>query len=238
MRRFGVMVAVAAVVGLVGGCNRDRYVERQERFLADLKYDKDVKDNLMPPTTEKKFVDLAIYLQAPKEEALAKAGMLSVADGQFDLDASFADKSDAFLHVLARVKQAKKAPTKGAAPAPVQAPRGVFNDDVKAVLTNQGFEVSDAKPARDEQKRVGQKSAGNQYDRLGFKGAGKEGRLYSFKNGNHEVALIFVYDPKLKNEVSHKIDLCLQKFAVGPVASKRLSGGGGDEAEAGPAGPL
>jgi hypothetical protein len=101
------------------GCGRENYQKRIDAQLEKLRYDRRVEKSLMKPPTDKKFDDLSIFVRPPKEETQAKAGQLPVTEGQFDLDASFTDKSDSALHVLARVKMPKKAAAKGApAPAP------------------------------------------------------------------------------------------------------------------------
>ena len=48
--------------------------------------------------------------------------------------------------------------------------------------------------------------------------------IYGEPNGGHEVALIFEY-PKKEN-MSSKIGLCLESFAVGELATRAFSGGG------------
>jgi hypothetical protein len=235
MRRVWVVIATAALVAVVG-CGRKSYEERLGKTLEKLEYDRRLKKNLMDPPSEKKFMDLAIYLRAPKEEALAKAGQLPVSEGQFELDASFNDKTDANLHVLARVKMPKKAPAKGAPPVAALPPRGEFVADVLGVLSNlfgspEGLQTP---KFSDESKK------GNRFRRLIFAAGDKEVKLYTYKQDNHEVALIFVYDPKLKGLLATKIDLCLESFATGAKATRLYSGGAAEEdAEGGaPPGPI
>ncbi len=224
-----VIISSALVAGL--GCGRENYERRLSNTLTKLEYERRVNKNLMPAANEKKFTDLAIYLRAPKDQALAKAGQLPVAEGQFDLDASFLDpKVDSVLHVLARVKLPKKAPAKGAAPAPAPTTRGEFNSEVINTLATQ-FGASDnlaVAKFKDEAKR------GNRFKRLMFNANEKEVEVWSLKQDNHDVALIFVYDPKLKAALSSKILLCLETFTVGPKATRALNGGVEEEAEAAP----
>ncbi len=136
MRRVWVVITSALLVAVVG-CGRKSYEDRLDATLKKLEYDRRIKKNLMePPKEEKKFTDLAIYVRPPKDEVLAKAGQLPVAEGSFDLDASFNDKTESSLHVLARVKMPKKAPAKGAPPPPALPPRGEFVGEVLGVLSN------------------------------------------------------------------------------------------------------
>src|SRR3954462_7566273 len=104
MRRVWVAMVVALLMtAAVSGCGRKSYEERLTRTLEQLEYTRRLNKNLMPPPSEKKFQDLGIYLRPPKDQALAKTVQLPVTEGQFDLDASFNDKADSALHVLARV---------------------------------------------------------------------------------------------------------------------------------------
>jgi hypothetical protein len=234
MRRVWV-VMVSTVLATVIGCGKKSYEERLSKNLEDMAYKQRLKKNLMEPPAEKKFQDLAIFVRAPKEEALAKTGQLPVAEGQFDLDASFNDKSEAFLHVLARVKQQKKAQAKGAPPAAPPPQRGEFVSDVLGVLANQFGSPEGLQTPKfgEEVKR------GNHFKRLIFTAADKEVKLYTYKQDNHEVALIFVYDPKLRGPLSSKIDLCLESFATGAKATRLFSGGAPEEeADGGPPVPL
>ncbi len=109
MRRVWVVIASALLVAVVG-CGRKSYEDRLGATLRKLEYDRPLKTNLMDPPAEKKFQELQIYVRAPKDQALSKTGQLPVAEGQFDLDATFSEKTDANLHILARVKMPKKAP--------------------------------------------------------------------------------------------------------------------------------
>jgi hypothetical protein len=238
MRRVWVMIATAALVAVVG-CGQKSYTERLEKTLEKLKYDKRVKANLMePPKAEKKFTDLAIFVRPPKEETLTKTGQLPVSEGQFDLDASFVDTKDgnASLHLLARVKMPKKPATKGAQPVAAPPVRPEFVGEVIRVLSEVfgSPEVLQAPKFTEESHR-----GGNKFKRLIFNGNDKEVKLYTFKQGNHEVALIFVYDPKIKGLMASKIEYCLDTFAAGEKATQRYSGGiTEEEGEAVTSGPM
>ena len=187
----------------------------------------------MDPPGDKKFLDLAIYIRPPKEEVLAKTGSLPVTEGQFDLDASFVDKTDSTLHLLARVKMPKKAPAKGAPPPPAPAQRGEFVSDVLGVLASiAGPEGLPTPKFVDESKR------GNRFRRLIFSANDKEVKVYTYKEGNHEVALIFVYGAASRNTLASKIDLCLESFATGAKAARLYSNGGQAEEETETSAPL
>jgi len=239
MRRVWVLIAVASVVTGIG-CGRQNYEKRLQATLEKLDYDRRISKNLDPaPKDEKKFTDLTIYVRPPKGMALAKTGQLPVTEGQFDLDASFIDAKDASstLHVLARVKLPKKPPTKGAAPVAAPPPRAEFVGEVLGVLSNV-FNAPDALQTPKFSDEVRPKS-GNRFKRLIFPANDKEVKLYTYKQGNHEVALTFVYDPKVKGAISSKIEYCLDAFAVGEKATRLYNGGTADEEEAtGPAGPM
>ena len=235
MRRVLVVITSALLVAGVG-CGRKSYEERLDKTLAKLDYDRRLKKNLMEPPNEKKFQDLTIYIRAPKEEALAKTGQLPVSEGQFDLDASFNDKTESSLHVLARVKLPKKAPAKGAPPAPALPPRGEFVGEVLGVLSNlyNSPEALQTPKFSDESRK-----GGNRFRRLQFVANDKEVKLYTYKQDGHEVALIFIYDPKIKGLISSKIEYCLDSFATGEKAKRLYSGGAADEEpDSGPAGPI
>jgi len=199
-----------------------------------LEYDRRVKKNLMPASDDKRFKDLALWIQPPKEEVIAKTGQLPVAEGQFDLDASFNDKSDAALHVLARVKLPKKAATKGAAPAPPPVARGEFGRDVLGVLAG----VFGSAEGLDNPKFADESKRGNRFKRLIFNANEKEVKVYTYKQDAHEVALIFVYDPKLRASLASKVDLCLETFAAGAKATRLQNGGAEEEADGGGGAPV
>jgi hypothetical protein len=79
----------------------------------------------------------------------------------------------------------------------------------------------------------------NRFKRLIFTANDKEVKLYIYQEKNHEVALVFVYDPKLKGILATKIDLCLDSFAAGPTATKLYNGGvAEEESEGSTPGPM
>jgi hypothetical protein len=235
MRRVWVVMALMVIVAMPG-CGRKSYEERLAKTLEQLEYTRRLNKNLMAPPGEKKFQDLGVYLRPPKEQALAKTVQLPVAEGQFDLEASFNDsKADSVLHVLARVKMPKKPPAKGAPPPPPPPQRGEFVGDVLGVISSvfgspEGLQTP---KFSDEVKR------GNRFRRLIFTANDKEVKLYTYKQDNTEVALIFIYAPSLRGAISSKIDLCLESFATGPKANRLYTGGAPEEeADSGPPVPL
>ena len=236
MRRWCLLFLASSVL-CDAGCGRESYAKRLDATLERMKRERRIEKNLMPaPSGDKRFTELSIYLRPPREEAATgKTGQLPVGEGQFDLDASFADpKADSKLHVLARVKHPKKPAAKGAPPPPPPAARGEFVRDVLAVLAsefgaNEKFET----PKFDSENK-----RGVQYKRLVAIANEKEVKLYTYKQDNYDVALIFVYDPKLRGTLTNRIDLCLETFAVGPKAGRIYNNGNLDDDDAGPVVPM
>jgi hypothetical protein len=234
MRRVWLVIASACLMTAIG-CGKKNYEERMAATLKKMEKDRRIKKNLMDAPTEKKFTELAIYVRAPKEEAYAKTGQLPIGEGQFDLDASFNDKTDASLHILARVKKPKKPAGKGAAPPAPAVARGAFDADVLGVLAN----VFGSPDALLTPKFTEEVKGGTRFKRLIFSANDKEVKVYINKQDIYEVALIFAYDAKLKGPLSSKIELCLESFATGSKAKKLFEGGNvEEEAESGPAGPM
>ncbi|WP_435017075.1 hypothetical protein TA3x_004666 [Tundrisphaera sp. TA3] len=199
-----------------------------ESTLNLLKYTKRLNQNLMPAPEDKKFREQAIYVRPPKEQVEAKTFQLRAPEGQFDLEATFNDKTESALHVLARVKKPKKPAGKGAPPAPAPAaPRGEFTGDVVAVLT-EVFGPSDALQVskfKDETKGTIEGAPKNQFKRLIFSAGKKEVAVYIYKQDIYDVALIFVYDVGIRQTISSKVDLCLGSFSVGQRATNKYNGG-------------
>ncbi len=238
MRRVWLVIVSASLVIAVG-CGQKLQEADGEDPREDLEYDRRLKKNLMDPPSEKKFQDLAIYVRAPKEEALAKTGQLPVAEGQFDLDASFNDKTDATLHVLARVKMPKKAPAKGGAAASASAGPG----RVRRRRRSASCPASSARPRRCRPRSSAEEvtpRTKNRFKRLIFTAGDKEVRLYTYKEGSHEVALIFVYDPKLKGPDQLE-DRALPRFVRRPARRRRRPTRAGNPTRsptAAPVGPM
>ena len=103
--------------------------------------------------------------------------------------------------------------------------RGDFPRDVLAVLTSVYGPVEGLTTPKfvDENKR------GNRFKRLVVTANEKEIKLYTYKQDNYDVALIFVYDSKLRGALSSKIDLCLETFATGSKAGRIYNNGEAEE---------
>jgi hypothetical protein len=228
------MILSASLIAAFG-CGKKNYDERMTKTLDKMKYDQRLRKNLEDAPTDKKFTDLAIYIRPPKGEVMVKASQLPVGEGQFDLDASFNEKTDASLHVLGRVKKTKKPATKNAPPTPPPTARGAFDADVLAVLST----LYGSPDALLTPKFVEEVKRGNRFKRLIFTAGDSEVKVYIFKDATYEVALIFVYNVKLKGPISSRIDLSLESFTVGQKATHLFNGGKADEeVESGPAGPM
>ncbi len=226
MRRVWCWLVMSSALVFAVGCGQESYNKRLAATLERLERERRIEKNLMKPPADKKFQDLSIYIRPPKDEELVKVGQLPVGEGQYELDSSFVDKNGAVLHLLSRVKLPKKAATKGAPPVPpTTTQRGDFTRDVLAVLSSVYGQVEGFATPKfvDESKR------GNPFKRLIAIANDKEVKLYTYKKDNHEVALIFVYDPKLRGPLSSKIDLCLETFAAGPKAARNFSGGDAEQ---------
>ena len=225
MRRWCLLLLASSLV-FASACGRESYTKRLDFTLTRMKRNQRIERNLNPaPKGDKKFTDLSIYVRPPKDELPTKTGQLPVAEGQFDLDASFVDKAGPTLHTLARVKLPKKAPTKGAPPPPPPAARGDFARDVLAILASE----FNSPEGLTNPKFVDENKLGNRFKRLVVLANEKEVKLYTFKQDNYDVALIFVYDPKLRGALSPKIDLCLETFATGPKATRNYNGNEPDD---------
>ena len=231
MRRCALLVLSSTM--LLAGCfGRDSYEKRMEHRLEEIRYKRRLDSNLMARPNDKKFEDLAIHVRPPKDEDLTRTSQLPVPEGQYELDASFVDKAGPALHLLARVKLPKKAPAKGAPAPPPPTQRGEFTRDVLAILTGFYPQVEGLMTP----KFVDESKKGNRFKRLvttvNDKGVDKELKLYTYKDGNYEAALIFVYDSKQRGTLGPKIDLCLETFATGPRATRIFGGGQADDEDA------
>ena len=147
-------------------------------------------------------------------------------EGQFDVDKTFYEGTKSFLHVLAREKQAKKAPAKGAPAEPPPVAREPFNVAVlNAIKSNFG----------DDENLVPEKFKDEKFKANTFKKLlnvplnGKEYQIYLFKEDPYEVALVFGFDPADKAPMSSKVKLALEAFAVGAKAKTKFNNGGSEE---------
>ncbi len=217
MRRIAAMV-VSSILLVVCGCSTS-YQIRLDKTLEEMKYEKRLNDNLEPPPAEGKLKELAIFVRPPKPLAASKEFLLGeVPAGQFDETKTFFEGQKAFLHVIARVKQPKKPPAKGA-PAEPPVARGPFNSDIIAVL--KAIYVDEENLAVEKFKDDPKKS--NAFKRVIFENSGKRVEIYLYKLDPYDVALIFQYDPAEKNALASKINLCLESFAVGNKARSKYA---------------
>src|SRR5262249_46719986 len=78
------------------------------------------------------------------------------------------------------------------------------------------------------------KKRNNTYRNYPFAVGGKTVQVYLFgaKTEPYEVALIFEFPSTEQSNLSSKIGLCLESFAVGTRADRSFSGGTGDESAA------
>jgi hypothetical protein len=235
MRRM-TAVMVWGVVVLTFGCS-NRYDERTRLTIEKMKYERKVNENLQLAPTDGPLKDKDIYVRAPKPLEPSKEPSLgSVQPGMFDAAESFYDKTNTFLHVLARVKTPKKAPAKGAPPEPV-VPRQPFNADVLAQLKSvYGDDENIAiEKFKDDSVRP-PVATPITYKKGIFTANGKTVEAYIYKGEPYEVALIFVYDPADRVPMGAKIRLALESFAVGSKAKVKYSGSSGEEGEEVPGG--
>ena len=133
MRRvFATLVTASLIV--ITSCSRT-YDYRLDMTVDNMKYQKRLNDNLMPPATKGKFDELLISIRPPQTLTQSPEFLLSAPPpGTFDLEQSFQESGKQSLHVLARVKRPKTA-KKVQAPADT-AVRRDFNSEVLAILNS------------------------------------------------------------------------------------------------------
>lgn len=234
-------LAMALGLGLIGvwGC-RD-YDFRLQETLGEMKYRKRLNDNLADPPTNKTALHADnVYVRPPKTlTGPTQTFGLTVDEGKFDIENTFIDQAKgASLHMLVRHKKPKAATNKKTAkPAAETTTRGDFIADVLEVVRNAyGVDVTAGSLKAETKAHKGRKNT--------FKAArvdltAKEVQvfIYGTKNDPYEVALIFEGPKDEIKNLSSKIGLCLESFAVGPVAQRAYAGAtdieGGDEGEAG-----
>jgi hypothetical protein len=225
MRRMMVVMVSGALV-VAFGCSA-RYDERTKLTLNTMRYERRVNENLQPAPADGPLKDKDIFVRAPKPLEPSKEPLLgSIQPGVFDAAQSFYDKTNSFLHVLARVKTAKKAPAKGAPPE-AAAPRQPFNADALAQIRSVYGENENIAIEKFKEEAL----KGNTYKKGVFTANGKEIAVYLYKGDPYEAALIFVYDPADRGLMSGKVTLCLESFAVGNKAKVKYSGSTGEEGE-------
>jgi len=217
------LVATTVLV-LSGGCGSKSYEFRLDRTLENMRYRKRLDDNLMPPPAKgiAPFEELGIFLRPPKDLTQSKEFQMTVLEpGQFDLQSSFFEEKKQNLHVLARVKQPKSASKKAPAPTPADtAVRGDFNQDVIGIVGNVYGVADDLEVGKF--KEVTKKA--NKFRYHTFATGDKNVQVYLYKFDPYEVALIFDYPSSEQANLSSRINLALESFAVGPRAKSRYAG--------------
>jgi hypothetical protein len=258
MRRVWVILASASLL-VAWGCGNS-YDIRLNKTLEDMKYRKRLDEMLMPPVTKNKLEELLIFVRPPKKLELAKEFLLPLPEaGKFDLEASLLDTGKAAdapsaggeapksteapkqsLHIVARVKRPKNPAAKKKVVEPAN--RREFATDVLA-LVNAAY-APPAEVTLDKFKETTKRfngfkqyafTVGEKYVQVYFYAPKKE----AVKTDPYEVALIFEYPSSEHNNLSGKIELSLEAFALGNKARSAFSGGVGEAAAgaAAPAGP-
>lgn len=233
------------------GCGQQSYEARLERTITRMRYQQRLDQFLNPPT-KGAFEEMHIYLRSPKPMQLSPNFGLTDEPGRFDLAATFlaippapaatADEAAPApdpnavlrLHVLARVKQPKKAKKKGEPPAPQPAtPRGDFITDVRTLLaadTGAGEGVNQA-PKPD-------KKGSNDFKRIVFNAAnGNSIMVYFYKQGEFDVALVWDVPVAMSKSSLTGRELCLGSFSVGRKADANFAGPIDDDGTGSPPAP-
>lgn len=231
-RWWSLLIAPLLLISL--GCV-ERYEARMNATLDKLRYLKKLDDNLMPPSADGPFKELAIYVRPPKPLEAAGKGFFStlfptVQEGQYDLTAVYQDTTpekgvakSARMFVLARKKQSK-APASKKEAAPPPANRGPFDDDVLALL--QATYPASGESLRKEQLKSSNYRK-NAYKRLVFKTPrGSDMEVFFYKTDPYDVALLF---EKPSGVGSTATNLSLESFAVGTKALRNFDRGFSDE---------
>jgi hypothetical protein len=234
MKRALAVLASASFV-LAIGCKD--YETRLEKTLEERKYEKRLNDNLEPAPTKGMLQGDSIFVRPPLglEGPTQAFGLTGAEAVRFDIEKSFIDqKKGVSLHVVARIKKPKAAPSGKKTAAPVEpVARGKFLDDV-VELVKAAYSIELAPGELKPEPH----SHGNRVNN--YKAAKKdlttkdvEVYIYSEANGVHEVALIFEFPKDQKNFISPKIGHCLESFAVGKLAERFFEGATSLDVDAG-----
>jgi len=222
------------------GCGQQDYEARLTKTIARLRYQQRLDQFLNPPA-EGAFKEMNIYLRSPKPMQLSPNFGLTEEPGRYDLTSTFlaipkteAGEPDAGqalrLHVLARLKKAKKARKKGEPPAPEPAvARGDFLTDVRTLLAADtgGGEGVNQTPKADKKRS-------NDFKRIVFNaGNGNSILAYFYKQGDYDVALVWEVPPALSKSSLTGRDLCLESFSAGRKAAANFAGPIDDDAAPG-----
>ena len=229
-RLFAVLASASFVLAI--GCSD--YEIRLEKTLEAKRYAKTLNENLEAAPTKGALHDDDIFIRPPKGLAGPNKtfALIVLEPGKFDIENSFIDeKNGTSLHVLARIKKPKGAPTKKTeAPGEAPAPRGKFLDDVVDVL-KAAYNI-ELTPAEFKPESFGHDKRDNAYKIRKVTVGMKQVEVYVFTeaNGVHEVALIFDYPNEQDKEkdkttyMSPKIRRCLECLAVSDRARSAYNG--------------
>jgi hypothetical protein len=237
-RAFAILASACLILAI--GCT-NTYDTRLNQTLEDMRYNKRLDDNLLPPATKGKLEELQVFIRPPKnlKGPTQTFAWTVIEPGRFDLENSFIDQDkQESLHILVRVKK-QKAPVsnkKGAAPKE-EVPRGDFATDVIELVKNvYGVELERSK-LKAEAKSHNNRT--NNFNATTLDLATKEVQIYLYgdKNGPHEVALIFDYLKDSKKTIDAKIRLALETFAVGQAARYSFNSSGEEGGEEGGGAP-
>jgi len=227
MRRAFAILASGCLV-LAIGCSD--YEIRLQKTFEEMQYQKRLKDNLADAPKKGALEKDAIFVRPPKGlQGPTQTFILTVVDpGKYDIENSFIDQEKkASLHLVARIKKPKAAPSaKKAAPAAEATPRGKFADDViELVKAAYGVELTAAELKPETKSHLNRENAYKAAKRdLGDKEV--QVYIYGDENSVQQVALIFEYPKTEVNNLSPKIGLCLESLAVGERARSAFSGSG------------
>lgn len=235
MRRVFAMLFSVNLI-LVIGCGKPAYDKRIERTIEKLAYERELNSKLMPAPAQAdgKFQELSVFVRPPKGNEYFKTFFLGAPPaGLFDITESFTDKATGHsMHVIGRLKQAKKAPAKGAAPAPEEpvVARGEFSADLLGFLQ----QVYGASEEIDLSKLKADTKKANSFKKLSFVSAGPNNtsttvQVYIYKKDPYDAALIFTIPTSGLSKQISTIDLCLENFAVGEKAKRIYTGGESEE---------
>jgi hypothetical protein len=226
MRRvLAILTSSAILISL--GCGSRSYQKRLDNTIKQIQYRKKLDDNLMPFVAKGKLEQNLIYIRPPKQlEKMPDFTLMVLEPGKFDVAETFVEKDVQSLHVVAWVKKIKDPKKKS-----VDTPRGTFSTEVFAMLGNV-FNV-DIEPTK--AKPVTKKK--NSFKHLTFEANEKTVQVYLYgdKAKPPEVALIFEYGKK--ENLTDKINLCLESFATNELARLLFTGSEEEEGAEGPTAP-
>jgi hypothetical protein len=226
-RAFGLVGTLSFV--LILGCAQ-RYDFRLDKTIQNREYQRRLDTNLDKAPGKGKLQDVKIYVRPPKGllGPTQTFAMAVVEPGKYDVENSFIDqKRGASLHILARVKTPKPPAGKKAAAAPEATPRGDFKADVIELLRGvYSVEITNTQ-LKDIKKQHETRSNAFKAPLKPLEANDKELQVYFYgdKTSIYEIALVFEY-PKAEHDfMAPKIELFLESFGVGDLATRLYSGG-------------